>query len=469
MSPDMGVGIVLIDGDGKTVASSLQRATLDAGDGARGPVLEHLAAMTVDPGTYTLKLAAIDGRGRRGSIEHPVNAWQMSGVPFAVSDLVVADVPPQAAGGLRPTVEARLTKGELAAFMELYSDQPNYFGTVQVRVEVAKDLSGPALASAIGQLEPGKDARNSGVSALVPLGALPPGEYVAHAIIRRGDQKIGELTRPFRLVASAAAAVVATPAALSSMLTAPAAFRRDAVLRPEVVASFMDALDKGRPALKATTTQVRSGRFDGTARQAFDAGDQLAAAFLRGLELFAKGDINPAATQFTAALRIEPQFAPASFYLGACYAVGGRDKEAMTQWRTALLAAERAPVVYVSLADAVFRLGDEQLAIAPLRDAVSAWPADDELRRRLALAYALTLQHKDALATVEPYIAKHPGDHEALLVAVHAIYTAHLAGQPLLGGDADQERMATYSRAYAAAKGPHAALVSSWAAFVDKR
>ena len=469
MSPDMGVGIVLIDGDGKTVASSLQRATLDAGDGARGPVLEHLAAMTVDPGTYTLKLAAIDDRGRRGSIEHPVNAWQMSGVPFAVSDLVVADVPQQAAGGLRPTVEARLTKGQLAAFMELYSDQPNYFGTVQVRVEVAKDLSGPALAFAIGQLEPGKDARNSGVSALVPLGALPPGEYVAHAIIRRGDQKIGELTRPFRLVASAAAAVVATPAALSSMLTAPAAFRRDAVLKPEVVGSFLDALDKGRPALKATTTQVRSGRFDGAARQAFDAGDQLAAAFLRGLELLAKGDVNPAATQFTAALRIEPQFAPASFYLGACYAMGGRDREATTQWRTALLAAEKAPVVYASLADAVFRLGDEQLAIAPLRDAVSAWPADDELRRRLALAYALTLQHKDALATVEPYIVNHPGDHEALLVAVHAIYTAHLAGQPLLGGDADRERMAIYSRAYAAAKGPHAALVSSWAAFVDRK
>jgi len=62
----------------------------------------------------------------------------MSGVPFAVSDLVVADVPQQAAGGLRPTVEARLTKGQLAAYMELYSDQPNYFGTVQVRVEVAR-------------------------------------------------------------------------------------------------------------------------------------------------------------------------------------------------------------------------------------------------------------------------------------------------------------------------------------------
>jgi tetratricopeptide (TPR) repeat protein len=230
----------------------------------------------------------------------------------------------------------------------------------------------------------------------------------------------------------------------------------------------MDVLDKGRPALKATTTEVRKGRFDGAARQAFDAGDQLAAAFLRGLELFANGDMNPAATQFTAALRIEPQFAPASFYLGACYAAGGHDREAATAWRTALVAADKTPVEYASLADAVFRLGDDQLAIAPLRDAVAAWPGDDELRRRLALAFALTLQHKDALATVEPYLARHPGDHEALLVAVHAIYAARLAGQPLLGGDQDLERMAAYSRAYAAAKGPHEALVRSWAAFVDK-
>ena len=475
VSPDMNVGIVLSDTDGKTVASSLQRATLSAADGIRGPVLEHLAALVVNPGTYTLKLAAIDASGRRGSIEHPVNAWQMTGVPFAVSDLMIADLPAKPADGLRPAVEPRLLTGQLGAYMELYSDQPDYFGNAQVRVEVAKDLSGPALASALGQLNPAKDAKNSDVSALVPVGALPPGEYVASAIVRRGDRKIGELVRPFQIVRSAAiaatpaAAVVAMPPALSSMLAAPAAFRREAALKPDVIASFLDTLDKGRPGLKNTTLQVRSGKFDGAARRAFDAGDQLAASFLRGLELFAKGDLTPAATQFVAALRIDPQFAPASFYLGACYAAGGHDREAMTAWRTALLAAEKTPVVYAALADAVFRVGDEQLAIAPLRDAMSAWPGDDELRRRLAMAYALTAQYEDALATVEPYLTRHAGDHEALLVAAHSIYAARVAGQPLLGGDEDRARLTTYARAYAIAKGPHEALVTSWAAFVDKR
>ena len=59
----------------------------------------------------------------------------------------------------------------------------------------------------------------------------------------------------------------------------------------------------------------------------------------------------------------------------------------------------------------------------------------------------------------ELYIARHPGDHEALLVTVHAIYAARVEGRPLLGGNQDRERMVTYARAYAAAKGPHEALV----------
>ena len=104
-----------------------------------------------------------------------------------------------------------------------------------------------------------------------------------------------------------------------------------------------------------------------------------------------------------------------------------------------------------------------------LREAQVAVPEDDQLRRRLAFAYAVTRRYGDALATIEPYVARHPDDHEALLVAVHAIYVSGAIGQPLLGGQQDRERMATHARAYAAAKGPHEALVAAWNAFVSKR
>jgi hypothetical protein len=111
-------------------------------------------------------------------------------------------------------------------------------------------------------------------------------------------------------------------------------------------------------------------------------------------------------------------------------------------------------------------MGDVGRAIAPLREALSKWPEDDQVRRRLALAYAVTLQHKEALATIEPYLPRHPSDHEAILVAVHAIYASAVLGQPLLEGTQNRDRITTYAAAYAAAKGPHAALITTWANFV---
>jgi len=58
-------------------------------------------------------------------------------------------------------------------------------------------------------------------------------------------------------------------------------------------------------------------------------------------------------------------------------------------------------------------------------------------------------------------LTKHPSDPEALLIAVHAIYASAVTGQPLVGGTEGRQRAAKYARAYAAAKGPHAALVTA--------
>ena len=89
------------------------------------------------------------------------------------------------------------------------------------------------------------------------------------------------------------------------------------MLTAEVIGFFMDQVDKGRPALKAVTSEVRAGNLTGAGRRAFETGDQMAAAFLQGLDLFAQSKWNQAATQFSAALSSAPDFAPAAFYLGA--------------------------------------------------------------------------------------------------------------------------------------------------------
>ena len=117
-----------------------------------------------------------------------------------------------------------------------------------------------------------------------------------------------------------------------------------------------------------------------------------------------------------------------SFYLGACYAVGGRDREAATQWRRALLATETAPVEHSTLADALFRTGESREAIALLRGALSVWPEDDTLLKRLAIALAFELKYGEALAVIEPYVERHPTDHEVLLLALVTMFSGHVDG-----------------------------------------
>lgn len=471
------IAYTLTDDNGRVAARGIQRPTLTPVDGLRGPVLEYAGTFTVDPGTYLLKLAAIDAQGRRGSLEHPVQAWQLSGMPFAVGDLLLADTPTTPGALINAPVEARLATGRLAAYMEVYSDQPGTLDTMQVKVEVAATETGPALASAQGQLEASADPKSRVVRSVVRVDALPPGQYVARAIVTRGDAKVGELARPFQITPTSVVARVGVPegsalppaALLASMLSPIAGFQRTDLLKSDVLGLFMDILDKGRPALKSTTMLVRAGKMKGTGLQALETGDQLAATFLRGLELYSNGDLDQAAVQFAAALRVSPDFDPALFYLGACFAAAGRDEAAATRWSTALSGADNLPLEYAALGDALFRMGDVGKAIAPLREALSKWPEDDQLRRRLATAYAITLQHKEALATIEPYVARHPSDHEAILIASHAIYASAVLGQPLAGGAEDRERMASYAAAYATAQGPHQTIISSWADFVRKR
>ena len=123
-STDVTLGYMLNDPDGKVVLNNVQKAVLVPGEGPRGAVLQHTALLTVEPGRYTLKLAAIDGRGRRGSVEHSLEVWQMAGVPFAVSDLMLGEAPTRRGEPLQPHVEAWLTTDQLGAYLEAYGSDP---------------------------------------------------------------------------------------------------------------------------------------------------------------------------------------------------------------------------------------------------------------------------------------------------------------------------------------------------------
>jgi tetratricopeptide (TPR) repeat protein len=232
--------------------------------------------------------------------------------------------------------------------------------------------------------------------------------------------------------------------------------------------AVFDAMDKNHPAAKGALSRARSGKLDGTALMALDAGDQAAGSLLRGLELLSKGQLDPAANQFNVALRNAPDGPLASFYLGACFAAAGKDKEAVAAWERARAAKLDLPGMPVIVADGWLRLGQPAQALEPLRDALEREPRNDDIRKNLAIAQSHLGLHEQAYPTIVPFLDAHPSDVDALLVALHSLYQLHAEGKTMTSAEEDKARAATYARAYAAAKGPLLPLVEKWAEFLSR-
>jgi tetratricopeptide (TPR) repeat protein len=213
--------------------------------------------------------------------------------------------------------------------------------------------------------------------------------------------------------------------------------------------------------------RARGGQLEGTALMALDSGDQTAGSILRGLELLSKGQLNPAANQFSVALG-GADSAIASFYLGACYAAAGRDKEAVAAWEQARAAQLPIPGMQIVLAEGWLRLGQPSQAVEPLREALEREPQNDTVRKSLAIAHSNLGLHDQAYPIITTSLQRTPSDVDALLIALYALYQVHLEGKTIGTAEQDRADAAKYSRAYAAANGPLQPLVEKWTDFISK-
>jgi len=165
---------------------------------------------------------------------------------------------------------------------------------------------------------------------------------------------------------------------------------------------------------------------------------------------------------------MDSTFFSAACYLGACYAAGGKDRDAAGAWQTSLITESNAPFVYTLLGDALLRLKDMDQAIDVLTEARTLWPTDDEVTMRLGTALVMANKPVEALRVLEPYLTAHPSDHERLFLALRALYEARSAGRAIGTAETDRTLFVRYADAYAAAKGPQQALVSQWRKYVEK-
>lgn len=452
------IGYALVDSDGKVVASAAERRALAPPDGTSPAPLEYLHEMVVEPGTYSLRFGVVDPEGRRGAVVRDVNAWKLADEEFAVGDLMVGEV--EAASSqqrLRLGVEPRV-RTNLGTLLELYSTSAAVLEGVTVTFEVADDQDAPALLAQSGAILPGAQPTRRAAQAVLTPAWLPPGRYIARARVMRDGNVAAVMVRPFLVEAPAADASGVLPAPAGLVIGEIAKFDPAVVLARDVVGGMLDQIEKSSPAMKGALFEARAGRYAAAAVEAFDAGDQTVAAFLKGLDWSSKGQLDQAATQLQIAAGPRREFFPAAFYLGAAFAAVGRDREASAVWQMALGSEPRPPLAYTLFADARMRTGDAASVVDVLRAAYDRTPADDGIGRRLAAAYLMAGRYAEAVPVLDGYLSRHPADDEALFAAVFAQYQL-TSRERLKLTAADEIRIRRYVRAYA---GPQQALLSKY-------
>jgi hypothetical protein len=439
--------------------------------------------MSVAPGQYIVRAAVMDSTGRVGSVEHRVDARRVPIGPLSGTGPVLVRVPSRATSDPQLALDSVRQDERLALEISLDGER-TAVGAADVVFEIANTADGPSLVRSAASM-----SRDPGglllAHAVADMRVLPPGEYIARAKITAGNEPIGELRRSF-VVTGGVAPVVAAPTTTATgttvvRRTAPAplsaksvgavqAFAPDQVLAPQVLGGFLEQVaarpDASSPMIKDLVTKARTSGVTDLYISDTLAAESPVAAFLRGLSLFSQKKFDPAANAFRSAIRGSPDFYPAMVYLGACYAAGGKDKDAAGAWRTALIKEGNTAALYKLLADAHLRQGSGELALEMVEKARTKWPEDDRLKRQFVVAALLGGKPAEGLQALD---ALQPKDEPSVALAVLVLYEAFVSDRPVTTADEDRARMLKLAEDYRATGGPSLALVETWVSAATRK
>jgi hypothetical protein len=177
-------GAILIEGNGRVAAH------WNARDATERPLL---GAMTVPAGLYRVRAAAMDTTGRAGAAEAEIEVGLTEVGGLSLGSLLLG-----------------VSRGGTTSLQLEFGSEPTarasfdiYGGTAGQRLsatlELSRDLDGPAMVAVPLALTRADDTRVV-ATGTVPLGALPPGDYVVRGIIRLEDGTTGRVVRTLRKV-----------------------------------------------------------------------------------------------------------------------------------------------------------------------------------------------------------------------------------------------------------------------------
>ncbi len=152
-----------------------------------------LGAMTAAPGRYRLRVAAIDESGRAGLAEEDVDVGLVPVGPLSLGSLMLGV---SRGGGVMPLLEFGAEPIAIASF-DIYGGEAGF--ALSATLEVAREPDGAALVTLPLALARADESRVVATGS-VPLGALPPGDYVVRGVIQLEDGTTGRVSRTLRKV-----------------------------------------------------------------------------------------------------------------------------------------------------------------------------------------------------------------------------------------------------------------------------
>lgn len=171
------------DRDGKGIGSWVaENADLE-----RTPVI---GAIAVPPGAYRLRVAAIDTTGRAGSADYDLDVDLARSGPLKISSVLLG----LSRGGFQPRLQFT-NEPVVIGYVELSGAAPG--AKVTATLELADSPNAPARLTVPLAIEPGAGGRYMARGA-IPIGALPPGDYVVRAMVGLEGHPMTRVVRTLR-------------------------------------------------------------------------------------------------------------------------------------------------------------------------------------------------------------------------------------------------------------------------------
>jgi hypothetical protein len=156
-----------------------------------------MSAVTVAPGTYRLRVAAVDSNGRVGTVDSELHAEFVRADPLRLSTPILGAA---RNGNFAPKLQFDKSDEAAVALFEIYGGDKS--SAITAEIQISESADGPALATVPATVSVGNAGDLRIAYGGFSIGPLKPGDYQVRAVVSLGGKPVGKVTRTLRKIAS---------------------------------------------------------------------------------------------------------------------------------------------------------------------------------------------------------------------------------------------------------------------------